>query len=443
MLPLEDIQGLIIRGYRMDQVSFRFYRVTNFERARIWLKTIIPLVSNAMPWVDKPSTTLSVGFTANGLKAFGISKETLLDFPEEFRGGMSSRASLLGDEGLSDPNRWLFGGNRNEIHMMLICHGVDKLVLEQKVLSLHKGIDIDGIQLVYEKKCEQLPGYVEHFGFRDGISQPPIDGIASANNTIGGGIPINDGWQAIAPGEFLLGYPGENNQMEPVPSPQELTKNGSFAVVRQLYQDVLKFRRYVAEQSTEKDSATLLAAKMVGRWQSGQPLALNSDNDDGLPPGGEGNLNDFRYRDDPSGLKCPRSAHIRRANPRDSLDGLADIDVRRHRILRRGIPYGPQLPIDHYNDDGLERGLMFVAINASISRQFEFVQKQWVGDGEFIGLQHESDPLIGPRRRSNTFTFARRPVRRRLHGLPEFITLRGGEYFFLPSLSGLKMICED
>ena len=142
----------------------------------------------------------------------------------------------------------------------------------------------------------------------------------------------------------------------------------------------------------------LLGAKMVGRWPSGAPLALAPTHDDPKLGRDAGRHNDFGYADDPRGLKCPVGAHARRANPRDAFDDDGSVNVQLHRMIRRGTSYGPALPEDVLEDDGQDRGVVFVFAGAHLKRQFEFVKTQWLNDGIFIGAPAEKDPLVGPRR---------------------------------------------
>jgi len=178
---------------------------------------------------------------------------------------------------------------------------------------------------------------------------------------------------------------------------------------------------------------------MVGRWRSGAPLVLAPDREDSQLGGDPKRNNAFSYAGDMKGLKCPFSAHIRRINPRDALkDDIVAVDL--HHFLRRGTNYGPPLPEGVLEDDGVERGGVFLLIGAHLQRQFEFVQSQWVTDGNFISHGTEQDPLIGNNEGDGIFTIPKRPVRRRLQGLPAFVTVRGGEYCFMPGLRALRWL---
>ncbi len=183
-----------------------------------------------------------------------------------------------------------------------------------------------------------------------------------------------------------------------------------------------------------------LGAKFVGRWKSGAPLvqAPGEDRPD------LANENNFEYAKlDPHGFACPFGAHVRRANPRDSLgddpeDALAR--TRRHRLLRRGRSYGPRAA-DPLVEDGKERGLHFICLNSDIERQFEFVQQTWINNPVFHGLTGEVDPLIGDvDRGKGLLTMQSDPIRTCIHDLRGFSTVKGGAYFFLPGLRALRYL---
>jgi Dyp-type peroxidase family len=313
--------------------------------------------------------------------------------------------------------------------------------------------EASGLRLVHQLTPEPLPGVQregkfgsEHFGFIDGMGQPVLD--------LGGGQPPHgaSGGPPIPAGEFVLGYPNAYG-LQPTPphvgpapagDGPRLGRNGSYLVVRQLAQDVAGFWRTMDEASRRPDGSadeharTRLASKLVGRWPSGAPLVLAPDAD----RHDLATENVFTYADDPQGLRCPFGAHIRRANPRDALldDRATAIELAdRHRLVRRGRVYGPGLADPLAGDDGVERGLLFLCLNASIERQFEFVQHSWCGNPKFAGLYDEGDPLLGTGG-ERTFTIPDSPVRRRLTGLPQFVTTRGGAYFFLPGVAAVAAL---
>ena len=247
---------------------------------------------------------------------------------------------------------------------------------------------------VFQQDAELLDGAREHFGFADGFAQPAIAG-ATEDKVAGGGIPERGGrWRALAPGEFVLGYPDEDTLVDRLrrlpPAPADpLGSGGTYMVWRKLHQDVALWRRTIRAAAARYGDEQRLAAKVVGRWAERRaavrriPNAQPSSFDPAAP-----GANDFRYGDDLAGLRCPLGAHIRRSNPRDALGHDGTLSMR-HRMIRRGMPYGPPLPDGALDDDGAERGLVFVSFQASIARQFEGVQGPWLTDGNIFGLGHD------------------------------------------------------
>jgi Dyp-type peroxidase family len=227
-----------------------------------------------------------------------------------------------------------------------------------------------------------------------------------------------------------------------MPTPEVLGRNGTYVVFRKLHTRVAAYRQYLRAKAANREEEALLGAKMVGRWQSGAPLAVSPERDAPELGADPARNNDFRYADDPRGFKCPAGAHARRANPRDALDQEGSVNVRLHRMIRRGTSYGPMLPDGVLEDDGADRGIIFVFAGAHLHRQFEFVKTQWLNDGIFIGAPAEKDPLVGQGVGSGSFTIPRTPIRRRLAELPPFVVTRGGEYCFAPGLRALRWLAE-
>ena len=227
-----------------------------------------------------------------------------------------------------------------------------------------------------------------------------------------------------------------------MPSPDVLGRNGTYVVFRKLHTRVAAYRSYLRERAASREEEALLGAKMVGRWQGGAPLAVSPERDDADLGADKHRNNDFSYGDDPRGFKCPAGAHARRANPRDAFDGEGSVHVRLHRMIRRGTSYGPMLPEGVLEDDGVDRGIIFVFAGAHLKRQFEFVKTQWLNDGIFIGAPAEKDPLVGSSDGTGSLTIPQRPIRRRLTDLPPFVVTRGGEYCFAPGLRALRWLAE-
>jgi Dyp-type peroxidase family len=287
----------------------------------------------------------------------------------------------------------------------------------------------------------------EHFGFADGLAQPSIDAEAAHEPGKKVGPTARDGqgtprargrWKPLAPGEFVLGYPDEAGIVEQRPA-DPLRLNGSYLVLRKLRQNVALFTRFLLNAAGGRpEEAKLLAAKIIGRWPDGTPIVRSPEPPEAIPDGEEP-ANDFRYSEDPYGVRCPIGAHIRRANPRDGL-GFSGRLTSRHRLIRRGMPYGPP-PVDPAVEDGLERGLMFVCYQASIERQFEVVQGRWLADGDAFGLGEDKDFLLGGEDPSGKLVIhGARP--RLLSPRRSFVVNRGGGYFFAPGLAALRSIAK-
>jgi Dyp-type peroxidase family len=234
----------------------------------------------------------------------------------------------------------------------------------------------------------------------------------------------------------------------------ELATNSTFMVYRKLRQNVSGFWEDLKERakhlddktSADKITAVKLAEHMVGRRRDGTPLGYTNGNSGGAGvPVPRREHNTFDYSDDPHGARCPLGAHIRRANPRASL-GFGTVLVDRHRILRRGIPYGPYSPKPEEADEKHERGLVFIALNASIARQFEFVQKRWMNDGNNFNMGNDRDPIAGNHAADSRFVMnAAKGGKQAVticSGLRNYVTTRGGDYFFLPGLGGLRYLAE-
>jgi Dyp-type peroxidase family len=391
------------------------------------------LVDSAADWWQ-PSlpALLNVGLTYPGLEALEVPTTSLSSFPEEFRQGMAARAESLGDTGESAPARWEPPFGTDQVHVVLSLVAADQeslaVVLERARQAREQ---LPGLQIVHRQDFYQLASGRTSFGYKDGIGNPTVEGSGAPS-------PPGDG-PALKAGEFVLGYPDQTGNPPPMPEPDVLGRNGTFVAWRKLHTRVAAFRRYLHDNANGPDEQALLAAKIVGRWPSGAPLILAPERDDPALGADEQRNNDFRYQADPRGLICPHGAHARRANPRDS-EIIGDVHL--HRMIRRGTNYGPPLPAGVLDDDGADRGIVFVFIGAHLDRQFEFVKTQWLNDGNFTGLDQEKDPLVGDNDGTGGFTIPQRPIRRRLHGVERFVITQGGEYCFLPSLSALRWLAN-
>ena len=432
MLELDDIQSGVLRPRPTPyEATYIALRIDDRQAGRALMQRISNAVTSAAnPDSPLADTWVSVALTYPGLKALGVPEESLSSLSWEFRQGMAARAKELGDVGESDPSNWEqpFGGS--DVHVIIVAVSPDAERLEAAVARARETYQtMTGIEAIWRQNCHALPNDKEPFGFRDGISHPAIEGS---------GIPgSNPHEQPFKAGEFVIGYRDEIGGVQKT-TPEILGHNGTYVVFRKLHQRVADFRRFLRTSSKSSDEEELLAAKMMGRWRSGAPLALCPFHDDPELGADKQRNNAFMFEeDDKAGLKTPGGSHIRRTNPRDaSIAGVARI----HRMIRRGTAYGPLLPDGVLEDDGADRGLMFAFVGANISRQFEFVQSQWINDGVFFGAGADKDPVIGSNGDGGNFTVPRKPVRRRLQGLPNFVVTRGGEYCFMPGLRALRWL---
>jgi Dyp-type peroxidase family len=478
----EAVQSNVIRSVNPQQARYIFFQIANPDAFRRFIGNLLdpakadPNESGdffGLPadmrklWSEgwahsydeynqrsvKP-LTWNIAFTWTGLQALGINADTLASFPEDFREGMAARAKRLGDVGDSAPETWEGWLGNRAIHGMLqisIQPQAQSPAAEEPgraiVEFLVRAFNVFGLRILHTENGERIPApwnkehRIEHFGFRDGISQPFAEADLGTPKPPppGGGTARPGGtWDPIALGELLLGYPDEDGLMQARPANSTLRLNGTYMVFRKLEQDVVGFRRYLREQTGHYGPDSLLAAQMMGRWPDGTSLV-----DATVWPTqqrDERALNDFRYSEDPRGQRCPMASHARRVNPRDSNDRD---EARRHRIWRRSLTYGGDfLPYDSPGD-GKSRGLLFIALCGRLDQQFEFLQTRWLNTGEFIGQAGIGRcPITGANRGDieDSFPVPGRPAP--YSHLPRFVRVRGGDYFFVPSLPALSGIAK-
>ncbi len=528
----EEVQSLVFRGLRtLPYVACALVRLPDRASDRAdWLARLVPGVDNLghasselpdnardpclITFGDHPfsadpemrNEATFVGFTAGGLAKLRVpgpeNQDGLGTFQNAFNLGMVNRSRILGDFAASTPEKWGW----SDRGLGVDSQGDTAIDTKADAIILVYGKSIELCRNILDAHAKQLGGKeraiihvietqptaqghddapagidYEHFGFRDGISQPVIRGTQRFSK----GSLARD---IVEPGEFILGYRNNQDYYPPtavvradtdykgrlptvlasVPSRfpsfengdsalRDFGRNGSFLVVRQLAQDVDGFRQFTVAKAKELTKYDRLgqiagapiddkwvAAKLMGRWQDGTPLVVRPGTDrDESPDQDDRPENDFSYgTDDPQGLHCPFGAHIRRANPRDSLqpDDPDELSVtNRHRLLRRGRTY--EYPST--KDAEPEKGLLFTCLCADLERQFEFVQQSWIGSPSFHGLKNEPDPIVaGPDPETRIFTIPTPSGPLRLHNMRSFVTVRGGGYFFLPSLSAIQYLAD-
>src|SRR5215472_6109783 len=432
MLELDDIQHFLLTRTRALAARYEFLTFRKPAAGRAWLAGLIEKVGTgkSVGSSSPDSRWVTLAFTWNGLRALDVSEASLESFPEEFRQGMAARAEIVGATGANRPDHWVGELASPALHAIAILFARDVEERErckrehQQYLS-----QIGGVEVLSGLDLEAIyPGEPrEHFGYRDRLTHPVIEGTGEQ--------PAPGSLPPIKAGEFFLGYVDETGSKSMMPQPETLSRNGSYLAYLRLQEHVGAFRDFLRENGRTREEQELVAAKLMGRWRSGAPLVLAPEKDDPALGADLQRNNNFNYKhEDPQGYAVPLGSHIRRMNPRDTT-----ANPNRRRMIRRGATYGPYLPEDT-PEDGQERGIAAFVICGSLIRQFEFAQNVWANDRNFHELGNERDPIIG--RQDGTFEYKipKRPIRRKITGLPAFTTVRGGAYFFLPGLKALRWL---
>ncbi|MGO9450126.1 MAG: Dyp-type peroxidase [Candidatus Binataceae bacterium] len=455
-----DIQGIVASGYdHLDYACFVFLEITDRHEAQDWLRSIVAAITTAVYPESKSASCVNLALTWKGLIELGIPKEPVQNFPHEFVAGMNrpEAALILGDTGDSSKEHWLYGGDETQqsLHILVLLYGKSAPTIETLFDHTCSPNALGGgLRLLARQDAARRHGDLsEPFGFRDGISQPPVKGL------IGRSRLVED---PIKTGEFVLGYENELGQLTRIPTvdawqdprgylaghprlPAKLRAfglNGTYLVFRRLSQNVKAFSDFVnTSVGNDPHLRERFAAKLVGRWKGGAPLVLAPE-----VPGNEP-ANDFLYMsDDPDGQRCPLGSHIRRANPRDSILMLPpwkSLQVsRRHRIVRRGRKYCELAKASTPDHSGYEQGLYFIALNADLRRQFEFIQQTWLNSPTFNGLDNDKDPIVSDNTGDGEFTIQAKPINCHFRGLERFVTVRGGGYFFVPGIRAIRFLAN-
>src|SRR5689334_21886684 len=304
MLELDDIQHILLTRAPALAARYEFLSFRDPAAGRRWLTGILPTVQSAAgarASMDEDRRWVTVGFTWNGLRALGVDAASLGTFPEEFQHGMDARAEILGDTGANHPDHWVGGLASPDLHAIAILFARDRAERE-RCESEHRALvaRCEGVEVLSSLDLDATPpfGYAhDHFGYRDRLSQPLIEGSNDIAYPGCGG--------ALKAGEFILGYPDESGQPYPMPMP-EVSRNGSYMAYRRLEEHVGRFRAFLAEHGETPEEQELVAAKLVGRWRSGAPLTLCPDKDDPELGADLNRCNDFDYKDnDPHGYAVP------------------------------------------------------------------------------------------------------------------------------------------
>ena len=494
-INLDNVQGNILGSFNKDFQDFLFLKVKDPAKARKWVRVnSAELISTSRQvlafnnafkallaeGVPKPESIISarwanIAFSFKGLQALGFSSADFGTLPPAFTAGMSARKTAIGDVGTSDPQHWHAPFNPAhlpDIHAILLVAADSDADLNQHVATLTGSAGFSaGFQLVgtvHGRTRVDDMGH-EHFGFKDGVSQPGIRGINTPDDPLANPDQGHPGQDLLWAGEFVLGYPKQiptakagHDGPNPDPGPVSAagtpawTNDGSFLVFRRLEQDVPAFHAQLGALAAANHlSVDVMGAKLVGRYKSGCPIETLSmqgaatplsPTDPGLSNPALANSdalnNAFEFGDDAAGARCPLSAHIRKAYPRDEDTGFgadSESETQTHRLLRRGIPFGASFGAAVGGGVADKRGLCFLAYQNDIATHFEFVQNTWVNSKSFPPVAGQpghvpgDDPIIA---QSGSGPFELTPGQPNIT-VSHFVTTTGGEYFFAPSLATL------
>ena len=515
LLDVNDMQGNILAGFNKDHQRLVALRIRDVTQARSWLTRLLPHVSslaevnhfNSLFRMRRArlgrdshglvSSWMNIAFTRDAIAKLTSDADASALPDASFQAGLNeATAGFLGDPappGKTDPTAdWVVGGTNHPVDILMIVASDDQTMLSLYVNELRPSL-ADGAappEIVWEEEGAtrpDLPGH-EHFGFKDGVSQPGVRGLVSQKpktfltpRLLKAAAPgeiefAKPGQPLIWPGQFVLGYPfgdtnGDAHRAQPLARPW--FKNGSFLVFRRLEQDVAGFTAFLKTQADRLSKtagfagidAERLGALCVGRWPSGAPVSRSplkdnpalgndrlSNNDflftqdtpppDFLPGAGTSHGNFPPAMEGTNGPICPHAAHVFKVNPRDVATNLGpDFDTLTRRILRRGTPFGAPLADPLKGGDGVSRGLHFLCYQASIADQFVTLQQNWANNVA-VPVSGGNDMIIG-----QTATQARsidlQPIVTGQPGesvtaLTQFVKPTGGGYFFAPSISAIR-----
>jgi len=494
----KDVQRIVLSGYPC--LCHSAYLLWRFQPAQLalkkkWLADLSQRLAAATVDDEPSKPAINLALTHSGLRNLGVAESELNSFSLEFIEGMAPlpvneqiprRTNVLGDLEDSSPEHWDWGGwsKRRDIDGVLLLYAADGGSLQKMItaeIAAMQGIT-DGNPIVLRGRF--LSEMKEHFGYVDGLSQPKIEGRPDRNKDKSADKSNPDRIKPgseVKPGEFVLGYPNERGARVTNGHGRDIRRNGTYLVFRQLEQDVDAFSAFLSEVAKRTgENEEWVAARLLGRWRNGDPLVVTEANSqpakaerpdveatdakrsdveaaDAKEPDAPAeepcekntaSKNDFLYYyKDRSGLMCPIGAHIRRANPRDSLGPDPETALRlskMHRIIRRGRPYGEEWRPDSAKADGdkADRGMLFIALNADIAGQFELIQHSWLNNPRFNGLYSGTDPISHCARDGLGITIQNRPVNIHIDRPKPFVRVRGGAYFFLPGIQALQDIAR-
>jgi Dyp-type peroxidase family len=434
-LETDDIQHFLLTRTPALAARYEFLTFPDEDKGRAWLATMLEKVGSGAAVGNQPADArwVTIALTWNGLRRLGVDEASLATFPEEFRQGMAARGHVIGATGKNAPEAWVGQVASDDLHAIVILFAKDAAERDRCRDEHARFLAECGVVALSHLDLEAIPPLEyahEHFGYRDRLSQPVIEGTG-VEPTPGSGPPLKAG-------EFFLGYPDESGLVPDFPQPDILSRNGSYIAYFRMQEHVGAFRDFLKTHGgPTPEEQEHMAAKLMGRWRSGAPLVLCPEKDDPALGADMQRNNDYNYGEmDPRGYACPLGSHVRRMNPRDTAHNM-----NRRKMIRRGGTYGPHLP-DDAPEDNVERGIASFIGCASLVRQFEFAMNVWANDPRFHELGNERDPIIGTQDGTFDFTIPKRPIKKKITGLGAFTTVRGGAYFFLPGIRALRWLAS-
>jgi Dyp-type peroxidase family len=500
VLAIDEIQGNIIPGFKKDIQAFCFYKIADAALARRWLAELHPHISVASEVklanrlfsrmrrrLGRDPTNihfvwLNIAISATGLRALTRPDDVDAFDDSAFKNGMRAESGTLGDPAGS-ADSWIAGGKQTPVDLVLILASDNPTLLAAEEKSLDQAARGAGLVLVTAQHGHVREGDQaghEHFGFKDGISEPAVRGLQSdtpgdyfSPRSIPQGTEFDEyrldfagpGRPLVWPGHYLFGY-GRQQEADPRtvnnsdrPRGPAWAENGSFLVFRRLNQNVPAFHSFLEQTAVELRNshpgasfdAARVGACLVGRWPSGTPLMRSPGSDLGIV--GDA-ANYFQFEEavpgpwpgdgyplapaDDNGQVCPQAAHIRKVNPRDNTTDLGGPERTLPKlILRRGIPFGDSFDAAKPGSETDERGLLFACYQSSIDQQFNFLAQRWANQPNrpIQGVAAGHDPIIGQPREQRQFTLAVEDPSVQLDLPPSWVTASGGEYFFAPSIA--------
>jgi len=489
LLPTQAIQGDILVGLPKRRERLLFFRIEDRAAFTPFLKDL-RLTSAAECLAQRgliaqrkaagvqtlvPTSGLNVAFTYSGLQQLGVDGLDAAQGLQAFREGMAGRAATLSDP---PPNTWRILRPSRRPHGVFILTGASEAEIADTISLRLAPVPGNGWRIVHQEVGRVRPQPVkghEHFGYADGVSQPGVRGRIEQGKALNPTTSTDQdqaepGQDLLWPGEFVFGYPGQKPDGPrfavegPVTEPPvSFMADGAFLVFRRLAQLVPEFNHQVKVSAgqtggaSDAASAELLGAQMVGRWKSGAPIISAPTADDPLLAEGTTKVNGFEFGDDRGGLVCPWTAHVRKVYPRDDVrhnttptdaeTDAAEAFTQTHRMLRRGIAFGPELTEEEaaagHSDPDSTRGLLFKCYVTSLEDQFEFVQQAWVDSADFSQPGAGPDAIIGqpagvPAAFLGAAPTSKDPAKKPTLTFPRFVEMQGGEYFFAPSIPALR-----